>query len=403
MSTRTRERDSRYSVSGSYEQLIGGTWYTTNGSMRIGNNQVCVDEVNERDQDNSLDSKHYRRMWPVLVGVNPTGTRKFDNFPIQGQYAPLDPSTPFAYPNWANIASEAAALTNPSKPLVNVPAFVGELKDLPGLLKSVPEVLRSSGLKHLARGSLKGAGQQALAGGLSTLANANLAYKFGWRPLLADLSKLIGAADALNKALALLDALSRGKCVKRRYRYALKTAYTNFGEVITHSNGTTVKHRREACYYCNEWVTTRWAPTAATVYPPMFDKAAFGKAAQLVYGVNSFGVLGAIWELIPWSWFVDWFWNIGQWLNATNNFLQLDLQSICWMRTTSSITYYTLTYGPSAGFRLVGDYSQGAVRKERRPVSPLLALLPPLPGLPCLTGGQWSIIGSLLALRAKHM
>lgn len=392
---RQRTKDLRTAQAGTYKYLAGGQWYTINRSTLVGPYKECEDETGDWDEDNPFHSWFWTRKYPVLEGSNASGSRVFSNFTVDGAHAPQVPDYGFSHPNWAEIASDAAARTNPSKPAINIPAFLGELKDLPGLFRSVPDLLRGKGLAYLAslpkKGSLKGA-----SGVLKDAAGANLGYQFGWRPFVSDLIAIADWAKGVGNALAALAQLCSGKSIKRRSYYPLKQSYTDHGTLYTHTLGTTVRHKMETVRYCREWVTTRWSATSATPIP-LTDDEALKLALQLAFGINSHGAFAAAWELLPWSRLIDWFWNLGGWFAANGNFLRLSLDSICWCRTTSSITTFTLVQGPDAGISLVGEYSTSSSLKERHPIAPILALLPPLPSLPCLTAGQMSILGSLIA------
>lgn len=393
---RQRTQDLRTRQTGTYKYLAGSQWYTLERTALVGPYKECEDEINERNEDNPFHSWFYTRSYPVLEGQNASGTRVFSKCPIDGQHSPQVPDYGFNHPNWAEIASDAAARTNPSKPAVNIPAFLGELKDLPGLFRSVPDLLRGRGLAYLA--SLPKKGVKGASGVLKDAGSANLAYQFGWRPFVADLLAIADWAQDVLNALQALAQLCAGKSIKRRSYYPLKQSYTDHGVLYTHTLGTTTRHKMETVRYCREWVTTRWSATSNTPIPESIEDA-LKKALQMAYGIHSHGAFAAAWELLPWSWLIDWFWNLGQWFAANGNFLRLSLDSICWCRTTSSITTFTLVQGPDAGIRLVGEYSTSSSLKERHPVAPILALLPPLPSLPCLTAGQMSILGSLIAQR----
>lgn len=404
MTYRERSRDLRVNRTGTYKYLIAGQWYTVTRSDAVGVNKYTYDEVGEWSEDNPFHSYFYRRSYPLLNGTSPDGSRVFSNFPIDGQHVPQSPESPFAHPAWDAIALDAAARTNPNKPAICLPAFLGELKDLPDLLRSVPEVLRAAGGKYIAGAPrwLKPKGRKT--GPIQDLASANLGYQFGWRPFVSDLLQLLDAQRALQAALDVIAQLLAGKSIKRRSYYPLKTAYQDHGTLYTNTIGVTTRHKKETVWYCREWVTTRWSATSATMLYAI-PKSSSGQIAlglRMAYGLTNFGLFASAWELLPWSWLIDWFWNLGKWLSANQNFLRLSLDSICWCRTTSSITTFTLVEGPYAGVTLVGDYSTASSLKERHPVNPALALLPPRPSLPALTSGQMSILGSLLAMRGKH-
>jgi hypothetical protein len=117
-------------------------------------------------------------------------------------------------------------------------------------------------------------------------------------------------------------------------------------------------------------------------------------------GVNSYELLAAAWELCPWSWFVDWFLDVGTTIAAYNNTLGLTWSDICYMRTCEARFDYDLMVGwPSSGYTLSGIPYESEVVKERFPVTPGLGVSPSF--LPLFTQKQWSILGSLAALKLE--
>lgn len=123
-------------------------------------------------------------------------------------------------------------------------------------------------------------------------------------------------------------------------------------------------------------------------------------AKRLTFGLTSYEALATAWELMPWSWFVDWFGHVGEFIAATNNTLGCDVSSICLMRTTTSRSEYAIKVKPD-WVSVIGEGSEFESYKGRYPVEPwLIQVAPPMFFLPILTGRQWSILGALAVLRA---
>jgi hypothetical protein len=91
-----------------------------------------------------------------------------------------------------NLAWAILAGTNPQVPHVSVPSFIGELKDLPSLVKGYGDGL------------------------LKAVANANLSWRWAIRPMIGDLRKLCAFQKAMNNRLTELYALRTGKVLRRR-------------------------------------------------------------------------------------------------------------------------------------------------------------------------------------------
>lgn len=406
MTSRSRTRDLRRQINGTYRYRVLSTWYSKPKSAVVGKLQYTADEVGDYEQDNPFFTEQRDSALPTLNGqvIYPGDTEPkyiFESVPLGGNFAARDPSYGRVLPNWSALASEAASRTNPSTPLVSLPSVLGEARELPSLLTSIPEFLHFRGRGLL--GLLSPKTRDPLSGNLfgdivDAAADSNLAARFGWRPFVGTLLDMFGFVDAVSQRLAWLDQLLKGKSIKRRYKLPTTKTWVDHGLKTTHSEGCVVKHRMKTQYIHRSWVTTRWQLRPGTVLPTLQDgDAAFWLAFRLALGITSFEGLQALWELTPWSWLVDWFSSVGDFLAANNRSLPVNLVSMCWMCTCQSMTLYDHVSGPPDGVSLSGEYWQTWVTKERRVISPLLALLPPFPSIPTLMWGQWSVLGSLAA------
>lgn len=406
MTARSRSYSHLTQISGTYKYWTGYTWQTKVLTANVGVTGDCNDVVGHPELDNLFDSLKTTRCYPSFTGTYYQGlvpVRIFDAYPIQVQDAPKNPEAPFPLPTvgqWQGIAQQAAASTNPSTAHVSIPTFLGELKDLPGMLKGIPDLVRGRGAafaKKLAQLKKDAAATPKLA------ANIHLAYKFGWKPFVSDLMAMLGFADATQKRIAVLARLASGRSIKRRQVLPSQESYSDLGTLYTHTSGVTTKHHKEVFYRAESWVSVRWNVTpqgAADL--PQTQEAMHRRARQLATGMTSYEAFATAWELLPWSWMADWFWNIGAWLKANNNSVPVHVTSVCWMRTSRAKGVFTLTDGPSlAGVVLSGDYRTEAVMKRRIPINPLLVTLPPLlPSLPALSNGQWAVLASIFSQRA---
>lgn len=383
MTTRSRQLNSRWQQTGTFWSALSGvttTRTTSNGSLRN-----CDDTIDEYPKDNPLVIADWYKQTPYLEGEirYSDGRPKYiyTRFPIDGSYDPQSPAK-FPYPDWVKLKAEVAAATNPSVPSVSVPTFVVELRDLPGMLTSIPQYFRQKGLMRLGRNPLLEA------------ANIHLSYTFGWRPLVRDLKRMLSCVDAIDQKLRYIQALSKGRRIRKRMRLPIQQASTDMGVKYTHTLGCSLAHRGTTCYIATDWVSTRWAPAYGAQVPK--DVTSQRKLAErLVLGMTSYEAIASTWELLPWSWLVDWFSTTGDFIAACNNNLPLRLEGVCWMRTSFCKTTWAATQLPPVGVRLVGDYYQQAWKKERIPFQNL-PTLPFVPSVPVLTDRQWSILGSIL-------
>lgn len=404
MEARHRTKDERLMVSGTYRNYVADILVPR--TVYHGPEWVTDDTTGNRSGDNFFSTLHSQTFLPVLEGeiVNALGeiTKKFENFPLDGNYPAQNPAYRFTDPDWLTLKAEIAAATNPSRPSVSLPTFLGELRDLPSMLQDIPLSLKKFAQKYLGKPK-KGVGNlqsvlgllKSLKGAPKTAANQNLSYWFGWRPFLGDLRKLVENTSAINQKLRYIKRLAQGKKIGRRVSFPTETIVIDEGERITHSLGTIVKHRGSSTFTSVSWATSRWRMSWSGVVPET-DQEQLDLARRLAYGITSYEGLAAAWELIPWSWFADWFGGLGNFIAANNNSLPVSLESVCWMRTSSVMTTWVLTQPPAENVALVGPYFQKAVKKERQVLTPL-PTLPFLPTVPVLTNRQWSILVSLLA------
>jgi hypothetical protein len=132
--------------------------------------------------------------------------------------------------------------------------------------------------------------------------------------------------------------------------------------------------------------------------PNLSDDEIGKLARRLETGFTSFGALETAWELLPWSWFVDWFSNVGEILAATNNTVGCTWGRIAIMRLTRvSYKYDFDPTGSDVWPVFSGWYNQHTTCKERFVGIPVIPV--PLPRLPIIDGRKFSILLSLAALR----
>jgi hypothetical protein len=196
----------------------------------------------------------------------------------------------------------------PSKPHAGVSTFIGELKDLPTL----PTLL-----------SLK-----SRAKFFKSLGHNYLNVEFGWKPFVNDLRKYFNALANSQKILQQL-ARDNGRPVRRS------------GQVDTSS--TTSESRSVGYFTTPTWpsylygddpqyktikdtlITTYWFSGQFRYYIPLGKSALDLVHRDLILNSFVFGIEGTprvIYELIPWSWAVDWVSNLGDIMsNLSDDFL----------------------------------------------------------------------------------
>jgi hypothetical protein len=273
----------------------------------------------------------------------------------------------------SNKAWEILANTNPNVPAVSVPAFIGELKDLPSLVKDWGGDL----LKQVAKG--------------------HLSWRWAVKPMMGDIRKMLDFTKQVNDRLEWLKRLRDGNGLKRRCSLGSSNSSDSFGASSPiHSNGFTVQARSRVHHSMRMWGTVQYKVAPGTSLPKS-DRELYNLARRLTYGITSHELLAATWELLPWSWFVDWFVGVGDTIAALNNTVPLTWGRFCLMRRIAAKREFEITAKPA--FITVNGMPAGErIRKERYVIAPVL---PFSLSLPLVDSGKWSVLASLAALRRK--
>lgn len=164
--------------------------------------------------------------------------------------------------------------------------------------------------------------------------SAYLNYQFGIKPLMADIKALYNITKTIEDKLVDFNRLVRkgGLRVKRflgsgQYTSPSPTTgqpgWSIYGEVFRYSS--------KPSYTSKVWGTCRWRPKRLT--PVEVSKLTSVNTA-MKYALD-LGTPDAstIWELIPFSWLVDYFVNIGDTLTALEQSDVVEPYDICIMRT----------------------------------------------------------------------
>jgi hypothetical protein len=380
MTARTRTFNSEISISG---RLYYITWrYKT---INIGESGSCEDHIGNYPSANSLSILKQVKNTPFLNGqywYNGNIIRDFQNYP-PGCYglAIPDPYSKFPEANLAtlnNAAWDILAKSNPSLPHVNVPAAIGELKDLPSLVR--------------------GWGRKMI----SNVAKGYITWRWAIKPMISDISKLFQFQKAVDERLAELRRLRDGKEMRKRVSLGSDRIVTTPTRISLHSEGASVYGWRTDYYTQKRWGSANWKVQSNSVLKSMSDDPREGSdlyrfTRRTLMGVNSYGALAAAWELCPWSWLVDWFSNVGTMISATNNAVGCTWSRLCYM-ATSTCRVEIIPEPVSTGWlTFTGEFDWKKTRKDRRPCYPISPI--PLPYLPILTAGKLSILAALAALR----
>jgi HEPN domain-containing protein len=410
MTTRYRELDSRVRIDGGITRVFwtGGEYtYEIFGSR--GERVKCGDTVGEFDTDNGLSIDRSKSQFACLEGTHvegPIARRIAKHCPVQGiaMYTIEDPRGQFGLPNFSEEATGWIGRMQPGKAHINLPATLGEARDIPQLITQFPDLVMRWGAARFGRNAGKAAKAAKVAQeAANALGSSFLWAKFGLSPTTRDLLAMLGLLEEFFKNLEGLLQLARGGSIKRSIRLSSPRIVCEDGNIHTHSAGLYTYHNRVRIIRMQDWVTSRWVPIFPWDYK--FDKPSqlINKAMRQTLGLNPSGLLAAWWELLPWSWLVDWIARVQQQLQLIGgNSLGLRCESVCYCRTCTVDVYWHCTQIPE-GIREVGRNFHQRVTKERFPLAGADISYDYTPSQPALSSGQAGILGALAAQFAGNI
>lgn len=383
MSGRYRQCGSELRKSGTYYHSFYGTT-DVSGTMYL--RKEMLDTIGNFPNPNGLWISTRYSDFPVLFGTkhNYLGQieREFNHCPVGARHwTPPDPGIDFPEPTdlaKSEYAWDTMASTNPSVPHVSVPVFVGELKDLPLLVKDWGGNL----LRKVAKG--------------------HLTWRWAVKPMMSDIAKMTTFVDAVDKRVDKLRRLRDTNFLNGRAGLAARTDNFTEGTKLYFFNtlGDYYSGYVDTLTTEKVWGSAQWRLDPGVVLP----KSAEGLrklALQITFGIDGYESLATAWELLPWSWFIDWFTSIGDAVASGRNTVPCTASNICLMQTLKSKVRIRLdgAFQPTWS-HLEGHYADSLTVKRRYVIS----TIPPfvVTSLPFLDGGKWSILGSLAVLKSRR-
>jgi hypothetical protein len=203
-------------------------------------------------------------------------------------------------------------------PKVNLPLALFELKDIPGMLRHAGNLLHK--IRHPS--------------GLNPVkeaAAANLAYKFGWAPIIEDLGKLLDFTEHANRRQQVLKKAYSKRGVRRKIDLD-SFSQSHSGNLLVWSvYGSTLSPQYLGVVNSETWATIRWIVRDPTKYG---YEPTFKEALHTALGFNKGQIPISVWKAIPWTWMIDWFTDISNILQANYNSIYFKPYRLSIMRTT---------------------------------------------------------------------
>jgi len=276
--------------------------------------------------------------------------RSYTRVEYEGPVLPQAPSD-FQFPPYADSSDgdlrewgrKAIALSSPVNPAANVSTFLGEF-----LSEGLPHSVGSA-LKHIQTLNPKNL--------LKAGSEEHLNVVFGWLPIFSDLRSI---HSSLQNAQKIIDQLDRdsGKMVRRGWKFKPEVTsditavsadrygpWTDGSSSLMFSQS---KPPRGQVMRESKTTRTRWFSGAFTYYVPPVGPNGFTTDQLARKIILAQKVLGAgaspadAWNLLPWSWLVDWFSDIGDFAKNLDAVI-LDNQVLVYgymmEHTVSSYTY----------------------------------------------------------------
>jgi hypothetical protein len=284
----------------------------------------------------------------------------------------------------ASLVNRVLATTGPLTPRVNLPLALFELKDVPQMLRHAGNLLH--GLRSPSR-----------LNKVKEAAAANLAYKFGWAPIIDDLGKLFDFSAAVRRKQRELKQANSSNGLRRRINLGTRTDTTVTTEQLWSTYGLLLSIGVRGTRTSRTWAVVHWRARNPDAYggnPTWLD------AARTALGGNLGMIPISVWKAMPWTWMIDWFADISNIMLANYNSIYYKPYRLSIMRhSTGTFTHREYPLGNPESLVTAGLCQ--AEKKERyanNAPSASFSLRAPF-----LDAYKMSVLGSLAILKDKNL
>lgn len=289
---------------------------------------------------------------------------------------------------------------NPSRPYVDAGVFLGELRDFPAMGRAIWQTanrLYREMPRHLSTRERLDAAFKRSAKEVITNADEHfIANQFGWLPFVSDIYKFIDVGGIVEMRAKELQALQQRGSNSRTTR--LETLQSNsMSDITVESLFMFVKGPLKRSFRTEVWGSARFS---LDVDSPLKTASADQIKALAQRSVMGLTVdQSTAWNLMPWSWLIDWASNIGDWVDSTRNIVGAHPKGSVCIMTKKSIAAEVRTRIPANWPMSGGVISYLQMDRRRDVFSP--GTLPEV-SFQILSGRQSAILSSLMTLRAKR-
>lgn len=275
-----------------------------------------------------------------------TETYIYDNVPLT-----LSTSTWSSLPAPSGWPLDLVARTNPNRPVITPLTLIQDFIEIPKQLRDLGRLLT----------------KPAKTLGPKDLASQYLALQFGWLPLVEDVQQILNLQTYVLRRVHELNKLYSAIGLRRNnVRLAEENTSTKGTSRLSVNANSWVDLFWDVSIQKKVWGSIHWKPTSVPVYLPS-DREMNKLAKRIVLGLTPQGLAKGAWDLIPWTWIVGWFTNIGSLILTADNTVPCAHSDLCVM-SESKVTVSPMTAIPtnvaSCSIRLDGSTTYSSKQRQ---------------------------------------
>lgn len=395
------------------DELHPGPPYRTGGPFYL-----CRETLTGSTGSFYLQGGLYRCVGPCcLLGANALTEHRPEGFTAKAD-GTLDPDMSYGKDDLLERGATGWNKYRPDKPQADLGVFLGELREVPRMVSQTADFFRRNWQMPNVRlsdvpepGSRWFPRFRKVYDHLRDGASDWLNLQFGWKPFLADVFEILDTMANLDGHLSRI--YDYGNTWERRGGIVDEESETS-SETVLGSFGYQVLPRAASqCYDSSSFSTTTTVTTTRRTWfeasfryyvPGMTGQMKPGDLQELYLKLKLWGLIptpSVLWELLPFSWLVDWVSNAGDVIeNISLNFLSNIGARYAYVmqHTTHSVTIESSALGADEGSQSIGAnlLYESKVRVAASPLGFGLTLED-------FTPRQWSILAALGLTRNVYL